>query len=181
MAKCLCGFDPRPCHQPARVKQNTRAVCDKRQRKSIKMEKNSTAKVVTEMQNGNLVMVREPINGKDGKQLVTKDGRLYFAYIVRGVIRGQAKKVDFAPKDQGGYEPLDILFDIAPKAELTMEERVMEDNNGNKTAYTAYSVRVVDEDGEVWECEVKPQRNSDKALLKFLLIELGKQTKKTAA
>jgi len=62
-----------------------------------------------------------------------------------------------------------------------MEDKVMEDNNGNKTAYTAYSVRVTDEDGEVWECEVKPQRNSDKALLNFLLIELGKQAKKAAA
>lgn len=144
------------------------------------VQKNTTA-VVTETQNGNLVMVREPINGKDGKQLLTKDGRPYFAYIVRGMIRGQAKKIDFAPKDQGGYEPLDILFDIANKAELIMEERVVEDNNGGKTPYTAYSVRVVDEDGEVWECEVKPQRNSDKALLKFLLIELGKQAKKAAA
>lgn len=145
------------------------------------MEKKNTTAVVTETQNGNLVMVREPINGKDGKQLTTKDGRLYFAYIVRGVIRGQAKKVDFAPKDMGGYEPLDLLFDIADRAELIMEDKVMEDNNGNKTAYTAYSVRVTDEDGEVWECEVKPQRNSDKALLNFLLIELGKQAKKAAA
>ena len=143
------------------------------------MDKNSTAKVVTETQNGNLVMVREAIKGKDGKQLLTKDGRPYFAYIVQGNIRGQAKKIDFAPKDKGGYEPLDILFEIAPKAELIMENRVMEDENGVKTPYTAYSVRVVDEDGEVWDCEVKPQRNSDKALLKFLLIELGKQTKAT--
>lgn len=142
--------------------------------------KNATAVAVTETQNGNLVMVREPINGKDGKQLTTKDGRLYFAYIVRGIIRGQAKKVDFSPKDMGGYEALDILFDIADKAELIMEDKVMEDNNGNKTAYTAYFVRVVDEDGQLWECEVKPQRNSDKALLNFLLIELGKQAKKAA-
>lgn len=50
----------------------------------------NTANVVTETVNGNLVMVREPIMGKDGKQLTTKDNRLYYAYIVRGNIRGQA-------------------------------------------------------------------------------------------
>ncbi len=140
----------------------------------------TTASVVTETINGNLVMVREPINGKDGKQLVTKDGRPYFAYIVRGIIRGQAKKIDFAPKDKGGYEPLDILFDIAPKAELTMSEETMKDDDGEKTHYTAYNVHVVDEDGIVWDCDVKPQRNSDKALLKFLLIELQKAQRASA-
>jgi len=73
-------------------------------------ETKKTANVATETLNGNLVIVREAIIGKDGKQLMTKDGRPYFAYIVRGVIRGQEKKVDFAPKDKGGYEPLDILL-----------------------------------------------------------------------
>ena len=144
-------------------------------------ETKKTANVATETLNGNLVIVREAIIGKDGKQLMTKDGRPYFAYIVRGVIRGQEKKVDFAPKDKGGYEPLGILFDINDKAELIMTDEVMTDENGNKTPYVSYKVQVVDEDGEIWECGVKPQRDSDKALLKFLLIELGKQVKKTAA
>lgn len=144
-------------------------------------ETKKTVNVATETLNGNRVIVREVIIGKDGKQLITKDGRPYFAYIVRGVIRGQEKKVDFAPKDKGGYEPLDILFDINDKAELILTDEVMTDDNGNKTPYVSYKVQVVDEDGEIWECGVKPQRDSDKALLKFLLIELGKQAKKTAA
>lgn len=144
-------------------------------------EQNGTA-VVTETINGNLVMIREPINGKDGKQLVTKDGRPYFAYIVRGDIRGQHKKIDFVPKDKGGYEPLDIVFDISSKAELIMSDEVMTNDDGSKTPYVAYKVQVIDEDGEIWDCGVKPQRDSDKALLKFLLIELGKQAKnKTVA
>lgn len=138
-------------------------------------ENNGTV-AVTETINGNLVLVREPINGTDGKQLVTKDGRLYFAYVVRGLIRGQEKKIDFVPKDKGGYEPLDILFDICPKAELTMSEEEMTDNDGRKTRYMAYKAQVADEDGEIWDCGVKPQRDSDKALLKFLLICLRKQT-----
>ena len=139
-------------------------------------EKNGKA-VVTETVNGNLVITREPINGKNGKQMVTQDGRLYFAYVVRGVIRGQEKKVDFAPKDQGGYEPLDILFDISPKAELIMSEEEMTDASGKVSKYTSYRAQVVDEDGEIWDCGVKPQRDSDKALLKFLLIELKKVNK----
>lgn len=138
-------------------------------------EQNGTA-MTTETVNGNLVLVREPINGKDGKQMVTKDGRLYFAYVVRGMIRGQEKKVDFVPKDIGGYEPLDILFDVAPKVELTINEEEMPNADGTKMRYTAYKAQVVDEDGEVWDCNVKPQRDSDKALLRFMLIELHKKS-----
>ena len=133
--------------------------------------------VVTETINGNLVITRDPIMGKNGKQMVTQDGRLYFAYVVRGNIRGQEKRIDFAPKDQGGYEPLDILFEISPKAELVMSEEEMTDVSGKVTRYTAYKAQVVDEDGEIWDCGVKPQRDSDKALLKFLLIELNKANK----
>lgn len=137
-------------------------------------EKNSAA-VVTETLNGNLVVVREPIKGKDGKQMKTQDGRDYFAYKTFGRVRGRNIKVDFSPKDMGGYEPLDILFDIAPKAELVMsDEEMTNEKTGKVTQYTAYKVRVVDEDGEIWECSVKPQRDSDKTLLKYLLIETKK-------
>lgn len=135
---------------------------------------NGTANAVAETINGNLVVTREAIKGKDGKQLVTKDGRLYFSYIVRGIIRGKEMTIDFVPKDKGGYEPLDILFDLSPKAELTMSEEEMTDDKGNVTHYTAYKVQATDEDGEVWDCSVRPQRDSDKTLLRFLLIELKK-------
>lgn len=131
--------------------------------------------VATETINGNLVIEREAILGADGKQLITKDGRPYFAYIVRGIVRGKEKKVDFVPKDKGGYDPLDVLFDISSKAELIMSEEEMTDDNGKKTQYTAYKAKVMDEDGEPYECGIKPQRDSDKALLKFILIELKKK------
>lgn len=144
-------------------------------------EQNGTA-MVTETVNGNLVLVREPINGKDGKQMRTKDGRPYFAYVVRGMIRGQEKKVDFIPKDVGGFEPLDILYDISQKAELIIKDEEMLNTDGTKTSYTSYKAQVVDEDGEIWDCSIKPQRDSDKALLRFMLIELHKTLAgKTAA
>ena len=40
-------------------------------------------------------------------------------------MRGRDIKVDFAPKDKGGYEPLDILFDVSNKAELLISEEEM--------------------------------------------------------
>ena len=138
-------------------------------------EQNGTG-VVTETINGNLVLIREPVKDKNGKQLITKDGRLYYSYKVRGTVRGHEKKADFVPKDMGGYEPLDVLFDISPKAELIMHDEVMTNADGSKTPYTTYTAQVTDEDGEVWECGVKPQRYSDKSLLKFMLIDLHKHT-----
>ena len=78
----------------------------------MKEQNNNNQAVVTETMDGNLVVVREPILGKDGKQMITKDGRPYFAYVVHGVVKGREIKVDFCPKDQGGYEPLDILYRV---------------------------------------------------------------------
>lgn len=138
-------------------------------------EHNATA-VATETLNGNLVVVREAIKDKSGKQLTTQDGREYFAYIVRGQVRGRDIKVDFAPKDKGGYEPLDIVFDVAPKAELIMRDEEMKDNDGKVTRYTSYKVQTVDENGIVYECGVKPQRDSDKSLLTMLLNTLNINT-----
>lgn len=129
---------------------------------------------VTETINGHLVVVREPILDKNGKQMQTKEGRDYFAYCVRGTVRGRAVKADFTPKDFGGYEPLDIVFDVSPKAELFMEERESEsDKTGKITKYMAYWVQSVDEDGRIYKCNVKPQRDSDKALLGMLLNCIG--------
>ena len=140
------------------------------------MKEASEKVLTTETLNGNFVLVREPVFGKDKKQLVTKDGRLYYTYIVKAVVRGQEKKIDFVPKDKGGYEPLEILFGISPKAELILGVEETTDSNGKKSKYDTYKAQVVDEDGVVWECNVKPQRDSDKALLKFALICLEKKS-----
>ena len=129
---------------------------------------------LTETINGHLVVVREPIMDKYGKQMQTKDGRDYFAYCVRGNVRGREVKADFVPKDNGGYEPLDIVFDVSPKAELFMEERESEsDKTGKVTKYMAYWVQTVDENGLIYSCNVRPQRDSDKALLSMLLNLIG--------
>ena len=113
-----------------------------------------------------LVLEREAFKGDDGQK--------YWSYLVRGKARGRDVKVDFQPKDKGGYEPLDIVFNGAKKAELVMREEVMTDDNGRKTKYMVYTARTVDEDGGVWECGVKPARDSDKSLLSMILKSIAK-------
>lgn len=110
-----------------------------------------------------LFVERESFTGTDGKQ--------YWAYITKGQVRGRDVKIDFAPKDKGGYEPLDIVFSISPTAELVMCNETMTDANGRITKYISYKVRNEDELG-VLECGVKPTRDSDKALLTMLINQL---------
>lgn len=132
----------------------------------------ATAVVAETTANGNLVIEREAICDKRGKQLTTQDGRAYFAYILKGKLRGRDIKVDFSPKDKGGYLPLDLVFDISPKAELLISE-VVSEMNGVKTRRIVHEVCTVDEDGQVWKCEVKPTRKSDGDLLAMVLNMLG--------
>lgn len=115
----------------------------------------------------NLTLIRESFDGKDGKK--------YWAYMVRGNVRGREVKVDFVPKDIGGYEPLDIVFDVQDKAELIIGQEQITDSYGNKNTYTTYKAQNVDEFGIVYDCGIKPQRDSDKSLLAMLLNVLNAQ------
>lgn len=126
--------------------------------------------------NGNFVITREAIKGANGKQLKTQDGRLYFAYLLRGTLRNRPVKVDFSPKDKGGYELLDLVFDVSPKAELIISE-VMQEINGVKNRRSVYTVNTVDSDGIIWKSEIKPTRQSDKDMLAMLITLNGVQIK----
>lgn len=118
------------------------------------------------VENKGLVLERESFKGNDGRE--------YYSYFLKGKVRTRDVKVDFAPKDKGGYEPLDIIFDVSPKAELVMTEETMTDSNGKETKYMSYKARTIDEDGLVYECGIKPSRDSDKALLGMLLALINK-------
>lgn len=140
-----------------------------------KVTEQATANFVAETtENGNFVITREAIKGANGKQLKTQDGRLYFAYVIHGKLRGRDVKVDFSPKDKGGYLPLDLVFDVSPKAELYISE-VTQEINGSKSKRTVYTVNTVDGDGLVWKCEVKPTRGSDRDMLAMLINLIGAQ------
>lgn len=129
----------------------------------VKVEETKTEEVKEETKKEpvKLFVERESFTGSDGKE--------YWSYILKGVVRGRAVKVDFAPKDKGGYEPLDILFDVQPKAELIIGEDTMENADGRKTKFNTYTLKTIDEDGMDYTCSVKPARDSDKSLLNMII------------
>ena len=134
-------------------------------------EKNIEKEVVTnevevkELKTKNkLFLERVMFTGNDGKE--------YYSYLLKGKVRDRDVKVDFAPKDKGGYEVLDIVFEVGA-VELVIAEETMTNQDGKKTKYTTYKAVAYDEDNFPYECGVKPSQDSDKALLKMLLNSLG--------
>ena len=118
------------------------------------------------------------------EKFTAKDGREMWAYVVRGKgPNGCETKVDFNAYDQGGYEVLDMVFDIKPTAELQMrEESITDTDTGEVRSFTIYEVANVDADGDELKCRIKPARDSDKSILAYLLKKLNRQNseKKTA-
>ncbi len=119
-------------------------------------------------ENHHLVLEREAIREKTGKLMKAKDGRQLFSYLAKGKVRERDIKVDFIPKDIGGYEPLDILFESGTPVELIISEEKQSDMSGNVITRTIYTAQTFCDDN-VFSCEIKPQRNSDKSLLGMLL------------
>ncbi len=125
----------------------------------------------------NEIKVKENVN-KENKIFLEResfkgsDGRDFWSYFVSGKVRNRNVKVDFIPKDKGGYEPLDIIFDVTKKAELILGEEEMTSDSGKVTKYLTYKAHAVDNDGIVYECSVKPSKDSDKALFNMLLNSL---------
>ena len=97
-------------------------------------------------------------------------GKTYDAYYVKGIVRGKEVKAQVVPPDKGGFVVLDIVFDGALSVELALTPYEFKDEKtGKEISGTTYSVKSVDENGEIYECKVKPFRDSDKTLLNMLL------------
>ncbi len=114
-------------------------------------------------------------NNNNGKIFVEretfeKNGRTFFSYFIKGNIRGKEVKMAVVPPDKGGYTVLDIVFGNEMSAELILKPYEIKDEaTGRVIAGNSYAVQSVDEDGEVYECSIKPYRNSDKSLLNMLV------------
>ena len=94
----------------------------------------------------------------------------YFSYFIKGTVRGKDVKIAVVPPDKGGYTVLDIVFGNENKADLFLTPYEMKDEaTGKIIKGNTYGIRTVDENGEVYECKVKPFRDSDKTLLNMLL------------
>ncbi len=104
------------------------------------------------------------------RETFEKNGKTYFSYFIKGNIRGKDIKVAIVPPDRGGYAVLDIVFGNEMQAELVVNPyEIKDDATGNVIKGNTYAVRTTDENGETYECNVKPFRNSDKMLLNMLM------------
>ena len=103
------------------------------------------------------------------RETFEKNEKTYYSYFIKGQVRGRDVKVAIIPPDKGGYTVLDIVFGEAMKAELKITPFEMKDDAGKTINGNTYAVFTKDENGEVYECAVKPYRSSDKALLNMLL------------
>ncbi len=99
-------------------------------------------------------------------------GQSYFEYFISGTVRDREVNIRLAPpdvKDKGGYTVLDIVFGNEERADFIVEPFEFTNSEGKVISGERYLVRTTDENGEVYECAVKPTRNSDKTLLNMLL------------
>jgi hypothetical protein len=103
------------------------------------------------------------------RELVEKNGKSFYTYFIRGNIRGKDVKIAVTPPDFGGYTVLDIVYGNEMKAELVAVPYELKDAAGNLITGNSFMVRSFDENGEVYECKIKPFRASDKSLLKMLM------------
>ena len=100
-----------------------------------------------------------------------KDGKTYFSYFIKGEVRGKEVRVMIIPPDKGGYTVLDIVFGKEGTSKVTLTPYELKDEStGRVVKGNTYGVKTVDEaTGDVYECKVKPYRDSDKTLLNMLL------------
>lgn len=107
------------------------------------------------------------------RETFESNGKTYFGYFIKGVVRGKNIRIQIVPPnkdtDKGGYNVLDVVFGDAMQAELVVKPFEMKGADGNIVKGNTYAVRSYDEDGEVYECPVKPARTSDKTFLNMLL------------
>lgn len=109
----------------------------------------------------NIVVEREMFESK---------GKSYYSYFIKGTIRGKEVRVNIVPPDSGGYKVLDIVFGNEMQAKLVSSDfEITDQATGKIVSGTSYLVTSEDEDGTVYECKIKPARNSDKTLLNMLV------------
>jgi hypothetical protein len=104
------------------------------------------------------------------RETFEKEGKTYFSYFIKGKVRDKDVKVALVPPDRGGYAVLGIVFGESMEAELVMKPYEIKDEvTGKVLKGNTYAAHTVDENGQEFECTVKPYRNSDKMLLNMLL------------
>lgn len=104
------------------------------------------------------------------RETFEKNGKTYWSYFIKGNVRGKDVRVQIVPPDRGGYTVLDIVFGDADKVEVVVKPfEIKDENTGRIIAGNTYAIQSVGENGEVYECTIKPSRISDKALINMML------------
>ena len=104
------------------------------------------------------------------RETFEKGDKTYYSYFINGTIRGREVKIGVIPPDNGGFTVLDIVFGNEMSAELVLKPfEIKDEKSGQVLKGNSYAVRSVDENGEVYECPIKPSRASDKTLLNMLI------------
>lgn len=104
------------------------------------------------------------------REKYVKNEKEFYAYFVKGLIKGKEVKANIVPSDFGGYTLLDLIFTDNDNAELLATPfEFKEEATGNIINGVSYFVNLVDTDGEVIECKVKPAKSSDKSIIKLLM------------
>ena len=104
------------------------------------------------------------------REVFEKDGKTFYSYFIKGQIRGKEVRILVTPPDKGGFTVLDIVFGNEMQADLVVNPyEIKDDATGNVVKGNTFAVRTQDENGEVYECNIKPYRNSDKMLLNMLI------------
>ena len=100
------------------------------------------------------------------RETYVKNGKSFYAYFVKGEIKGKEIKASVIPKDIAGYALLDIIFEGRPEVDLVVTPYEMQTEQGEIISGNTYSVKT--DDGEV-ECKIKPNQPTDKTILAYLL------------
>jgi len=104
------------------------------------------------------------------RETFVQEDKTYYSYFIKGKLRGKDVKIAVVPPDKGGYTVLDIVFGNEMKADLVLNPfEIKDEATGKVIKGNTYLVRTTDENGEIYECNVKPYRNTDKTLLTMLI------------
>ena len=116
-----------------------------------------------------LTLERESFKGRDKRR--------YWSYYVSGVVypgtRFEKKvKASFTPSDNGGYELLDMMFEMSDKVLLDYSiQNMKNESTGLKTLIDIFMAFVIDPYGNKLEYKLKPYEKSDLAIFKMLYQE----------
>ena len=144
-------------------------------RKRLKMaEKQSKEKQSKEMQ----AKESKAVQSEETKELLVKvaresfgvndDGKPLYSYHINATLRGKPKEISLVPKDNGAYDLLNIIYLEDNEVDGLIIENEFKTEDGDVVKSLIVEVFVVDE-GVRYSCQLKTQRDSDKATLNTLV------------